>query len=119
MWDILYSFLQNNPIITLFIILGTGLLIGKIRVFGVELGSVTGVLFSGLVMGHLQFSIPGAAQSLGFILFIYCVGVEAGPQFFQAFKRDGLKYILLALVTAISGTTLAVTFAKIHQGQVS
>jgi uncharacterized transporter YbjL len=38
-----------SDIFVLFAVLGLGLLIGKIRVAGVEPGSVTGVLFVGLV----------------------------------------------------------------------
>ena len=52
------EFLQSNPIITLFIILGLGALLGRIHVLGVELGSVSGVLFVGLLLGHLGLTTP-------------------------------------------------------------
>jgi len=97
----------ENDIFVLFLVLGLGLLIGKIRIGGVELGSVTGVLFVGLVAGHYGFTMGGGGQSLGFILFIYCVGVQAGPDFLSAFKENGLRYATLAVVVALTGTVLA------------
>jgi putative transport protein len=50
---------------------------------------------------------------VGFILFIYCVGVQAGPDFLSAFKQDGVKYGTLALVVAVTGTVLAVGATKL------
>ena len=85
-------FLGQNPVVPLFIILGIGLIVGKIRIAGVELGGVTGVLFVGLVFGHYGFRLPSGSVNLGFILFIFCVGVQAGPSFVAAFKKDGLRY---------------------------
>ena len=79
----LYELLSKNPLLNLFLILGFGLLIGRLRLAGVQLGSVTGVLLVGLLMGHWALSIPTASHDIGFILFIYCVGVEAGPRMFS------------------------------------
>lgn len=101
------GFLGQNPVIPLFIILGLGLLVGKIRIAGVELGGVTGVLFVGLAFGHYGFQLPGESVSVGFILFIFCVGVQAGPQFFGAFKKDGVRYVVLAVITAFTATVVA------------
>jgi putative transport protein len=108
----IYEFLQEQHILNLFLILGLGLLIGKIRIGGVELGSVTGVLFGGLVAGHLGLPIPSASHDIGFVLFIYCVGVQAGPRFVGAFRQDGGKYVILSVVTAVSATLLAYVFAR-------
>ncbi|CDL32215.1 TrkA, Potassium channel-family protein [Enterobacter hormaechei] len=35
-----------------------------------------------LLLGQQHFSINTDALNLGFMLFIFCVGVEAGPNFF-------------------------------------
>ena len=58
------------------------------------------VLLAGLLLGHLGFESSGGI--LGFILFIYCVGVQAGPDFLSAFKTDGLRYLTLAIVVAVA-----------------
>ena len=103
----LYELLSKNPLLNLFLILGFGLLIGRLRLAGVQLGSVTGVLLVGLVMGHWALSIPTASHDIGFILFIYCVGVEAGPRMFSIFRAGGASYPVLCLITAVMGTLTA------------
>ncbi len=96
--------LLENEVFVLFLVLGLGVLLGRIRIAGVELGSVTGVLFFGLLAGHFGYESSGGI--LGFILFIYCVGVQAGPDFLNAFKSDGSRYAALAVVVAASGILL-------------
>jgi putative transport protein len=107
------DFFGQNPIVPLFIILGLGLVIGRIRIAGIPLGGVTGVLFVGIAFGHYGFRLPAASLSLGFILFIFCVGVQAGPQFVAAFKKDGLKYAAMAVIAAVTALTVALTLAKV------
>ncbi len=104
-------FLQTQPVFNLFLILGTGLVIGKIRIGDIEIGSVTGVLFIGLIAGHLWLPIPKVSHDIGFLLFIYCVGVQAGPRFWGAFKQDGGRYFILALVTAGTGAFLTIALS--------
>ncbi|MCK5407657.1 MAG: hypothetical protein KAJ37_09390, partial [Candidatus Krumholzibacteria bacterium] len=103
----IFHFLVQNPVVPLFLILGLGLLFGKIKIGGVQLGGVTGVLFVGLAFGHYGFELPASTLNLGFILFIFCVGVQAGPQFVGAFKKDGIKYVALAVISALTATTVA------------
>lgn len=54
-----------------------------------QLGNSIGVLVVSLLLGQQHFSINTDALNLGFMLFIFCVGVEAGPNFFSIFFRDG------------------------------
>ena len=105
-------FLQTQPVINLFLILGAGLVVGKIRIGNIEIGSVTGVLFIGLIVGHLALPIPKASYNIGFLLFIYCIGFQAGPQFWGAFKHDGGRYLILALVTAGIGAVLTIALSR-------
>ncbi len=109
------NFLGQNPVVPLFVILGIGLIVGKIRIAGVQLGGVTGVLFVGLVFGHYGFRLSTGSLNLGFILFIFCVGVQAGPSFVAAFKKDGFRYAALASITALIATLVAVVLAKSFQ----
>ena len=48
--------LHNQPVLTLFLILGMGYLIGGIRIGSFSLGPVAGVLFAGLFLGHFDFA---------------------------------------------------------------
>jgi len=86
-------------------------LIGNIRVLGISPGPVGGVLLAGLLFGHFGFSMYGGIQTFGFALFIFCVGYQAGPQFFDVLLTSGLKYLSLALVVAGTGFGLSVWLA--------
>jgi putative transport protein len=105
--------LHAQPVLTLFLILGMGYLIGNIRIGSFSLGPVAGVLFAGLFLGHFDFRMSPGAQAVGFALFIFSVGYQAGPRFFDVLKADGLKYFLLALVVAVTGFTIAVVAAQL------
>lgn len=103
--------LHAQPVLTLFLILGIGYLIGGIRIGSFSLGPVAGVLFAGLFLGHFDFRMSPGAQAVGFALFIFSVGYQAGPRFFDVLRTDGLKYFLLAIFIASTGFTLAVIAA--------
>lgn len=107
------AFLDKNTVAMLFLVLGTGYLIGKTKIKGFELGSVAGVLFAGLIFGRFGFEISPAAQSFGFALFIFSVGLQAGPTFFSAVAEDGLKYLILSITIAGTGFFLAATLAGV------
>ena len=77
--------LNGNYILLLFVVLALGLCLGKLRLGSVQLGNSIGVLVVSLLLGQQHFSINTDALNLGFMLFIFCVGVEAGPNFFSIF----------------------------------
>ncbi|EGQ7702020.1 aspartate:alanine antiporter [Vibrio cholerae] len=99
--------LEQNPILLIFVVLAIGLSFGKIRFGSFQLGNSIGVLITSLIMGHLGFSFTPEALTIGFMLFIYCVGIEAGPNFFGIFFRDGKHYLILSLVVLITATWIA------------
>ena len=104
--------LEQNPILLIFVVLSIGLAIGKIRFGSLQLGNSIGVLITSLIMGHLGFSFNADALTIGFMLFIYCVGIEAGPNFFGIFFRDGKHYLILSLV--VLSTAIALTYFSSH-----
>ena len=107
----LLTLLRNQPVLTLFVILGLGYLIGNIRLGGFSFGPVAGVLFVGLFLGHFDFRMSAGAQSVGFALFIFSVGYQAGPRFFDVLMTDGLKYFALALTIALVAFGMATIMA--------
>jgi putative transport protein len=113
MWAYLGEFLRGNPVALLFAVLGLGYLVGKTKIRGFEIGSITGVLFVGLVFGHFGYEFNPTVQSIGFVLFIFSVGLQAGPSFFSVLRQDGAKYFVLAVVIAVTGFSLALGFAKL------
>ncbi|WP_342755128.1 aspartate:alanine antiporter [Pantoea sp. MBD-2R] len=105
--------LSGNDILLLFVVLALGLCLGKLRLGSVQLGNSIGVLVVSLLLGQQHFGINPNALNLGFMLFIFCVGVEAGPNFFSIFFRDGKNYLLLALVMVGSAVIVALALGKL------
>lgn len=105
------SFLREAPLVSLFVLLAVGLRLGRIEVAGVSLGT-SAVLFVGLLFGHMHFPIPSGLGTFGLVLFVYAVGLSAGPGFFRAFVSQGKDLAKLAVV--IVGLGSAVTLALTH-----
>ena len=76
------------------IVIAIGVYLGKIKVFGISLG-VTFVLFAGILAGHIGFTAPTSiltfVQDFGLILFVFMIGMQVGPGFFESFGTAGLK----------------------------
>jgi putative transport protein len=79
----------------LFATLTLGAWIGQWSWRGISL-STAGVLFAALAFGHLGFSIPRELMDVGRILFVYAVGLSAGPSFFRTFRRRAARFVMLA-----------------------
>jgi putative transport protein len=106
------ALLHENQALLFFLVLGLGYLLGKIKLKGFEFGPVAGVLFVGLVFGHYGYGENLPVQSIGFMMFIYSVGLQAGPRFFSVLMKDGLRYFILALVVTVSGFAVASVTAQ-------
>jgi len=91
------DFLRTQPVFALFLVLAFGHLLGRLRVGPVSFGPVAGVLFAGLFFGYLGLTMAPGAQAVGFALFIFAVGYQAGPQFFEVLRQDGLRYLALMI----------------------
>ena len=94
------------------IVIAIGVLLGKIKFGGIALG-VTFVLFAGILMGHLGFTAPTDIltfiQDFGLILFVFMIGLQCGPGFFESFRKEGVTMNVLALVGVL--LNIAVMFA--------
>lgn len=101
----LQAFLHND-LVLLFAILTLGCLLGRIKVAGVELTASGGVLFVALVFGHFHYALPDEIGAFGFAFFIYAIGFGAGPRFFQTFRKNGIRFGLVAFfVTVVASLT--------------
>lgn len=93
-------------------VIAIGVFLGKIKIGGISLG-VTFVLFAGIAAGHIGFTAPSGIlsflQEFGLILFVFMIGLQVGPGFFESFKRGGVT--LNALSTTIILLNIAVMFA--------
>ena len=103
-----------------FVIAG-GVLLGKIKIFGVSLG-VTFVLFTGILMGHFGFTgdthILHFIREFGLILFVFCIGLQVGPGFFSSFKKGGMTLNLLAVGIVALNIAVALTIYFIADGRI-
>ncbi len=97
--------------LVLFAILVIGTLIGQISIKGIKLGAA-GVLFTAMVFGHLGYTIPQSIMELGLLLFVYAIGLQAGPRFFRTFQRHGIQYVVIALAIVGVGALLTVAVGK-------
>ena len=95
------------------IVIAVGVYLGKIKVCGISLG-VTFVLFAGIVAGHFGFTAPfdilTFIQDFGLILFVFMIGLQVGPGFFESFGTAGIK--LNGLATAAIALNILVMFGS-------
>jgi putative transport protein len=93
------------------VVIALGVYLGKIKIGSISLG-VTFVLFAGIVAGHIGFTAPinilGFLQDFGLILFVFCIGLQVGPGFFESFGKGGIRLNILA--TALILLNIAVMF---------
>jgi putative transport protein len=109
------QFLRAQPVIVLFLLLGFGYLLGRIRVAGIAFGPVAGTLLIALILGHFGFRMAVGAQTVGFALYIFSVGYQAGPRFVEVLKAQGLQYLVLALfVVGVGFVTAWLSGAVLH-----
>lgn len=116
--EALHNLLLSQPLIVLFALIATGLLLGSVKVKGINLGS-SGVLFTALLAGHLGYSLPAGVGTLGLVLFVYCVGIGAGDRFFASLAREGTALAKLAVLIVVLGaamTWLGATLLDIPTG---
>ena len=106
------ALLAHNPILTLFLAIGLGYIVGEIGVFGVRFG-VAGVLFVGLAIGALDRSVglPEVIPTLGLIIFVYTIGIQSGPALASVFRHRGYRDALLALGVLVFGAVLTVALS--------
>jgi putative transport protein len=109
------EFVRMQPVIVLFLLLGCGYILGRVRIGGIALGQVAGTLLVSLVFGYFGFRISPGAQSVGFALFIFAIGYQAGPRFFGVLRAQGLQYGALALfVTVVAFVTAWLAGRLLH-----
>ena len=104
------------------IVIAIGVYLGKLKVFGISLG-VTFVLFAGILAGHIGFTAPTPiltfVQDFGLILFVFMIGMQVGPGFFESFGLQGIKLNGLAasaILLNILDVCLLLHFLRYQRG---
>lgn len=99
--------MQNSPELAIFLTLALGFFIGKIKIKGFSLGSVTGVLLMGVLIGQLDITVSPTVKSTFFLIFLFAVGYSVGPQFIHSLKKEGLPQIGFAVIVCVSCLVMA------------
>jgi putative transport protein len=114
MLDLARDIIGSQPILTAFLAIGLGYLVGQISIAGFSLG-VGAVLFVGLAIGAFapKAQITGPIGLTGLIMFLYGIGILYGRQFFEGMVGVGQKYNLLALIGCVAALFVALGLGKI------
>src|SRR5271167_1255399 len=114
MLNLARDIIGSQPILTAFLAIGLGYLVGQISMGGFALG-VGAVLFVGLAIGAFapKAQITGPIGLTGLIMFLYGIGILYGHQFFEGMVGVGQKYNLLALIACIASLFVALGLGKI------
>jgi putative transport protein len=114
-----FTFLQQNPYLLLFLVVGLAVWIGRASIKGYGLGMVAGAIVVGAAVSvtasayGVKLELNNFAKSLFYYLFMYGVGLRVGPSFINSLKGDGLKFTVLAVVSSVLGLALVVIGAKL------
>lgn len=114
------AFLQGQPLVLVFLALGLGTLLGRVRLGMVSLGSTAGTLVVALLIsslfywgGGIRFALPGILSTIFLQLFMFAIGLRVGPSFFSSLKSSGLKFLALGLITALLNFLIVVGAARL------
>ena len=107
--------LADNPVLTIFVVIAAGSAVGMIPFGPVRFGAA-GALFVGLALGALDERLGeglGLVRTIGLSLFVYTIGLAAGPTFFRTLRRQapvmaGSVGVLLVVAAAVVVTGRAI-----------
>lgn len=101
------STLFSSSIFALFVIIALGFIVGRINIKGINL-DVSAVIFVALLFGHFGIIVPAELGNFGMALFIFSIGIQAGPGFFATFKSKGKTLAIIAAVLVVSAALVTV-----------
>lgn len=105
--NIMFEELIKSPLFAMFVIIALGFILGRITIRGINL-DISAVIFVALIFGHYGVVVPELLSNFGMMIFIFTIGIQAGPGFFSSFREKGLKFIFLAFLIIASSTLVAV-----------
>ena len=102
----MFTDLLNSSYFALFLIVALGFMLGRIKIKGLSL-DVSAVIFIALLFGHFGVIIPKELGNFGLVLFIFTIGIQAGPGFFDSFRSKGKTLIIITLLIICSAALTA------------
>ncbi|MFW5793024.1 MAG: aspartate:alanine exchanger family transporter [Bacteroidota bacterium] len=96
----------NEGYFVLFLIISIGIIVGKLKIKSFSL-DLSAVIIVALVLGHFGLIVPIEFQTIGLLFYIFTIGIQAGPGFFQAFSKIGYKLLIICSILIISAAALS------------
>ncbi|WP_250508638.1 aspartate-alanine antiporter [Caballeronia sp. GACF4] len=109
----LHLVFQKSPETALFLSLAAGYLIGQVNFGKFQLGGVGGSLLAAVAISQIGVQIDNGVKAVMFAVFIYAVGYDSGPQFFNSLNRKTLREIAMAVFLAVSALVTVIVCAKV------
>lgn len=101
-----------HSILLFAVVIALGLYLAKFKIKGVSIGS-TWILFVGIIFSHFGLrsnpTVLSFMKDFGLILFVFSIGLQVGPGFFSAFKKDGVKLNLLSTALVLLAVIVTVS----------
>jgi len=104
----------ENSVFVLFVIITLGYFLGLIR-FGSFSLEASGIVIVAMIFGHFGYMVPDAFRTMGLTLFLYTIGLQAGPGFIESFKKSGRQLTTLALITVGSAGILTLILGHLFR----
>ena len=104
--------LREYPEAAIFLALALGYWIGGLRIGSFSLGSVTGTLLMGVLIGQLHVTVSANVKATFLLMFLFAVGYGAGPEFFRSLKNEGVPQAIFAAVQCVVSLVVAYAVAK-------
>ena len=105
----MFATLLQSSYFALFLIVALGFILGRIQIKGLSL-DVSAVIFIAILFGHFGVIIPKELGNFGLVLFIFTIGIQAGPGFFDSFRSKGKTLIILTLLIVGSACLTGLIF---------
>ena len=99
--------LAGNVVLVLFVLVGTGMLLGHVKIKGVSLGAAA-VLFCGIALAAwgaaaaTPIEVPKELGTLGLAIFTFAIGIQSGPNFFHVIRTAGGPLALLLGILGVA-----------------
>lgn len=101
--ELISAYIKSSSMFAIFLCIGIGYLVGKIKVGKFQLGGIAGSLLVAVFIGQLGYDIPGLVKTIFFGLFVYACGYKGGPSFFGALNKKSLKFVVSAVIMTVTG----------------
>ena len=109
----LANFFQKYPEMAVYLAVGIGYFLGRLKFRGFGLGVVTSSLLAGILIGNLvRVPVADQAKAMLFLLFLFGIGYSVGPSFFRNLKGEGWRWAVLAVFIPVVGLITAYAMAR-------